>query len=427
MKRFTRCITRRLAATHWSTWALIAITLTALALRLAVVWSDRNMGVPFGARTDSGTYLRMAQQWSRGRPRIAGEEANYYFTPGYPAFLGFLMRLRLYFGIEASVRVLAGLIQAFLGAWTVLLIGLLARKRISAPTGVLAALILAIWPGQVLGSTTLMTEPLFTPIIWTVATLFLWSSKPSRPQLWSVGFLLAAAMLVRPTAAPVLLCCLAITYLRGTQPWRRRLSNGGVLLLGAAYILGPWFAVTTLTTGQPLLTTSTGFNFCLGNSDGANGTFREKVCETPRGQPSAEYDAHLRNEAFKWALSHPGEEFKLLGQRHKNVWSYGDEYFAYQDSIDHNVPFTPKRVSQMEVSRGFWEKAVWLALMGLVAGLTLCRGFRLMVVLAASMMVMTYITFGSSRFHDPVVPLMAVCIAILAVEPIRQLIRSDRI
>jgi 4-amino-4-deoxy-L-arabinose transferase-like glycosyltransferase len=407
---------RRLAAVHWSTWALIVITLLGLALRLAVVWNDRGVSVPYGARTDSGTYLGMAQQWSTKQVPIAGNNANYFFTPGYPAFLGFLMRVRLYLGIDSSIRVLAGLVQAVLGTWVVLMIGLLARKRFSPLIGTLAALTYAIWKSHVWGTTTLMTEPLFTPILWTAITIYMWSEKPSLRALWWTGFLLGIATLVRPAAAPVIVGCLVLIYFRNGREFNWGMCKK--FLGGVAVVLMPWFILTIATTGRPLLTTTTGFNFCLGNSDGATGTYRQDVCQIPPGAEVASGDQQLQLKALKWAVNHPSKEYELLWKRNDYIWDQGDAYFSYADGMGEVWDPSPDRQHQIDAANRFWTVAVQLSVVGLVIGFCRFRTYRQLAFLGFSMLVMAYVTFGDSRFHDPVIPLMAITIAILLESPL---------
>lgn len=125
---------------------MAVISIMALALRLIAGW-QMYKHVPAvqhpGAETDMFTYIQYAKQFAAGT--YSNHGGAYYYQPFYCAvFLRFLFTV---FGSDPLVIVI---VQAFLGAVTVLLTGLIGARIGGKKAGIIAALILTVFRNHIL-------------------------------------------------------------------------------------------------------------------------------------------------------------------------------------------------------------------------------------------------------------------------------------
>ena len=413
LSKLLQCI----AGMPWYAWALLAVALVGFCLRMEVVLGNWSLPLNYSQRTDSSSYLILGREWSNKQPPIYGSDPDFTYGPLYPAFLGMMMRARVHLetdlGIVVPVRIMIGATQSALSAISVFALGAVLCRHLSAAIGLLAATLLAVWPGQVLQSDMTMTEPLFTALFTLV---FFWQEQISIKRLVCIGFMLGVVSLIRPAALPVIILVVVLVAIQYGLKSRYALWRVGAVVVGASIVLVPWLALTTAVTGRPIVTTSTGFNLCMGNSDGANGTYRQTACDSDSvWLSSTKSDSHKAKAAIAWAADNPGQEYRLIGKRTHWLWFEGDSYFAHQDSSQPGYQYPVSRQMQVDKADTFWGYIFPLAAMGLIVGLVRFSIFRKMVLMVAGLLVMPYITFADARFHDPVVPMMAVCVAVLAV------------
>jgi 4-amino-4-deoxy-L-arabinose transferase-like glycosyltransferase len=161
-------------------------------------------------------------------------------TPGYPAFVAAVWRV---FG-ETNSAVL--LVQVVLSALTVYLVYLLASRMWSAPIGLLAAVLTALDPLQNATSATLLTECLSALALTGLALVGYLVFATDKPRLWllaMLGFVLAAATLLRPVTYYFPLLVVGLLVLKYA---RRRDRRGDLVKMTAAFLvplvifLGGW-------------------------------------------------------------------------------------------------------------------------------------------------------------------------------------------
>lgn len=374
----------------------------AVAARLAVAW----------ASVDAGVFADMAQYHER---------AQYLATtgtlwpdalrgPGYPAVLAGAYRF------AGDSLWTARMVNAAVGGALALLTGVLARAAGAGARAWIASAIVALYPALVLSSVYVMPEGLYA--LWLVAALTL---VRHRAALFAVaaGVVAGVAMLTRSVglalvAAPVAMWARA-TWAAEVS-WAR--AMGRVALFGgaAAVVLLPWLLFTTRVAGGPLLDSTSGFNLLAGNNPRATGRLElgdeRWLRDTYIAGASSAADGNARAMAagLSWARENPrawlrlaavklGYLFGLEGREH--AWVYGHAYFGAR--------------AAMTVTVWGWLLMLSFPALCVAAALGVARAPRpapaalvaigAVVVATAALHVLS---FGESRFHLPLVPLLAV-------------------
>jgi hypothetical protein len=412
--------------------AVAGIALIALGLRLAVVWHARAIPATPGNAFDSPTYLRLASDWSRGRPldgvfhlppRPTG--TDWYYPPGYPVFVGAIEAVRRLTGDVGSLRVWVGVIQSVLGAWMVLLVGLLARRMPGRPAqaralGVGAAAVLAVWPNQVIGAAVVMSEGLFTPALVSAVALLVWRRDAARWQLATSGAIFGALIFTRYSAVPLLLPALYVAIvgsaerLRSVRLDRAHLHRAGWFLGGCILIAAPWslFFHRTVGTGfYPQV--SSAYNLCSGNHPGWDGRFDYQNPTCDLGTHS--YD-ELNKTTRRWILGHLDEQPRLIQARFSATMA-SDHYNIGEYPHPADRQLFPGENNRYSVLSDYWWRGVGgTGLAGLAIGIAAWRpAFRRTALVLLSSLVGALVTTGTGRYHDSIVPLLAICIATVPV------------
>jgi 4-amino-4-deoxy-L-arabinose transferase-like glycosyltransferase len=156
--------------------------------------------------------------------------------------------------------------MAFFGAITCGVLYLLGKKLFGKTVGLVAALLLAVYPLHVyMSSTYELAQPLFILLLClTVHQLVSLSQMPSSwYKLISSGFLLGLASLTVPTilsAAPLLAIWL---FFVGAQSWRRQVVRVLVFTISCSIVVLSWSAYVYAGSG----------NFQVGSGRGAMALF----------------------------------------------------------------------------------------------------------------------------------------------------------
>lgn len=168
--------------------------------------------------------------------------ATAFRPPLYPFLLGAAFRL---FGSQVVV---GRILNLLLGVLVVVLTERLGRRLGGPQVGLIAALLVALYPALIVNDVTLLTEPL--SLVFLLATvLALLASRPWLAGLWC-GFLI----LTRPSAQG-----LAVVVL-GWAIWSLGWRSAVRLVAIAGLVVCPWLVRNWVQLGSPVLVTSNGFN-----------------------------------------------------------------------------------------------------------------------------------------------------------------------
>jgi 4-amino-4-deoxy-L-arabinose transferase-like glycosyltransferase len=211
---------------------LTAILLASLVLRLAAGWywqSQRPADRPF-VFGDSESYWELGRSVAHGEPYQFGTpDAKVFRTPGYPAVLSLVFLL----GGEQPSPLAARFISALCGTIAVAAVYGLARSLFDRSAGLIAAAMIAVYPGAIVLSTVVLSEAPFAPLAvlhlgcWALA----WKTiRTSAMLTYGIcgGLLAAAATLMRPSWLLFVPFALVVGSLDHRQPNPILHAAGGV-------------------------------------------------------------------------------------------------------------------------------------------------------------------------------------------------------
>ena len=251
---------------RWEWWFVGGLFVLSLALRLIYLSQIRENPFFEHPRLDALYHDRWAQSIAAGN--ILGNE-TFFRAPFYPYLLGTLYAL---FGHDYFVP---RLFQHLLGALSVVLVFLLARRFFDSLTAIVASLLAATYAVLIYFEGELLFESLlaFLCLLWLLC-LDRARERSTMTRWLTVGFVYGLICITRP---PFLVL---IVPLFGYEVWRLIERNGWktgarlalFLLLGCAVPIAP-ITIRNLLVGNEfvLIASQGGVNFYIGNNPTADG------------------------------------------------------------------------------------------------------------------------------------------------------------
>jgi hypothetical protein len=164
---------------------LLVLFLGAFAVRVAFILASGPTAPPWD-RGDDQSYDKIAY-----RLVSQHEYANTLYTPGYPLFLA------LNYAVFGRSWPLARLVQAGLGAATCLLVYRLGTKMFSERVGLIAGILLAVYPGHAFFAWRIMPEPLYILLLtWCLLLALSLAADPQPFRAFGVGIVVGVTQLV---------------------------------------------------------------------------------------------------------------------------------------------------------------------------------------------------------------------------------------
>ena len=394
-------------------WIYVA-AVAGLALRAAFglfYWTGKPL------THDEREYLVLAKGLAEGRGFTydgsghTGTDQQFGRAPGYPVFLALIGTGRGDY-VHAPARV--KITQAFVGAATVWLIGVIALGAAGPRAGVAAAVMAAIYPPLVWIAAYVFSETLYSAVALlaahtlqsAVAASRRRTSKRAALSALAAGTLAGVAILIRP--AMLLFVPLAILWLIS----RRQVPLALAFAIASAAVVAPWTARNTRVHGRLVLVASEGgVTFWTGNHPLARG----------EGDLAANPELKLADLEFRRA--HPGltsEELEPLYYRDAlrliaaQPWQWLG--LLLRKAFYTVVPVGPSYTLH---STRYWAASVisYLALLP-VAVLGMRRLWRserrptAVLLLGASAVLVGLVFFPQERFRIPVIdPVLIVAAA----------------
>jgi 4-amino-4-deoxy-L-arabinose transferase-like glycosyltransferase len=297
-------------------WWPAAIIVLAIALRLAAVAADDG----YRPHNDAFEYDYYAQSIAAGD----GYPRSGYLLQGGPTAIrgpGYPYLLAGTYALSDDSRTVGRLLGVGLGALTVFLLYLIAKRIWGRRIGLVAAALAAIFPPLILLSRDLVSETLFIPLMLAALLCVLEFRRTGGALRWAAaaGALCGVAALTRNTAV-ALMAPVALGVWTARPALRPPSLAPPLLALACAgLVLVPWIVRDAAEFGRFVpVTTSAGiaasgtYNEASYADPDTHGAWRNPqvvpeltpLFRTP-GLDEAEGDARLRQGAREFAWSHP--------------------------------------------------------------------------------------------------------------------------
>jgi 4-amino-4-deoxy-L-arabinose transferase-like glycosyltransferase len=310
---------------------LLAVFLLALALRLAWI-AYANYDPNDGRFGDDLFYDFMARGLAAGKGYLSVYNAqSALWPPGYPLILA-----GLYKAIGHSI-IAAKVLNAVAAATTALLVYFIGARVFSKKVGGVAAVMLAVFPGQVFYSTLLLNESVFS-FFFTLILLFtvVWISKRKGiwpPALLLLGILFGWAALMRSEALILLVAALVVWALAAPS-WRAFAGQGALVLAGAAIAISPWMVRNAIAMHAFVpISSGGGHTFLAGHRDDPYGNpnvfpaadLALKYSYLPYPERELKVERESMRLGLDFAKAHPGYEVQLLGEKFYQLYKDDSE------------------------------------------------------------------------------------------------------
>ena len=399
--------------------ARIVLGLTGLALVARVVFVLAVDRVSFGFG-DPAFYHYAASALADGDGYLGLDgEPSARWPPVFPLVLA------PFYALFGSDPLTGELVNAAIGAACVPVIFLLVRHIFGRRAALVAAALLALFPGQILYADLLLAETLFAfellvfflllavlPVTWRAAAL--------------LGVVIGLAALTRGEGVFLPVVVLAVWWPALPRPaLLRRLAVVGA---GMVLVIAPWAVrnVVELDTFIPIANNSGATLWAGHNPDAFGGAMyatpdRITVPQTAEpGSPQAaiETDRFLRDEALEYMLENPLDELKLIPLKLIHL-NRGDSRIV-EVWLNRVAPGDPKPVvGNTDIVMSLVLDLAYYALLALtILAVVLfgSAGWRQPVLRGiftlglASLVLYGFVFYGNPRYRAPLEPLMIVLV-----------------
>lgn len=222
-------------------------------------------------------------------------------------------------------------------ALTVIVVYRLGRRIGGVDAGLVAALLVAVYPLMLYTSTTLYPEALALLVVsvglWAVVEAGLEPTRSGRIVTWSALAGASFGALVLTSPGHIVVAAPAAAWLLWRHRSRVGLASLAVLVVVAVAAPAAWGIRNHARLGSFVpFSTNGGQNLLLGNNPGATGgsgvnvdlSEYDRVIDD-RGLDEVEADRYRRSTAVAWIADNPGRATTLYGQKLLNFFSFRNE------------------------------------------------------------------------------------------------------
>jgi 4-amino-4-deoxy-L-arabinose transferase-like glycosyltransferase len=388
-----------------------------LAVRGVILANTGALGTPI---VDEQHYSLIAQNIAAGH--------GFAWSPAEPTSI----RPPLYPGLLAAVWTLTPnnlqairVLQILLTLGTAVLVYILGSRVYNPMVGAWAAAATWLYPSLIFANFLILTETLFTFLLVAFVLLaVLLVQTPRASAALACGITLGLAALTRSILwpLPLLLCPLLTGLIRG--PLARRVLLPALVFAGYAVVVAPWAARNTrLQRVFTVVDTMGGINLRMGNYEytpddrmwdavslGGDKSWVHGLSSDLPGHSVTEgqKEKWAQRKAIAYMRAHPGVTLRRAAIKFADFWGLDREFVA-------------------GVQSGFYSPPAWFQLFGtaaillsyVVVAAAAAAGIwiaapedrRLHAILLLPILLIMgghTIVFGHSRYHLPLVPLLAV-------------------
>ncbi len=398
--------------------------LLAVALRLLVVvivhdWESPNAW-EYGVVADNV----LAGKGFSGSAWLVPEGNTAFMAPAY---VYTLCAFRIVFGTWAYA--LLQLAQGCIGALCAVLTFRIAARVFDKQTGVVAGLLLAVYPTHAFMSTLIHPLLLIATILMGVVLL---SIKLSESLNLRTGIFLGLVMGLGMLTDPALLCfvpfAVAVPFLMNLKQWKRALCVCAAAACLMVAVIAPWTYRNYLVFDRFVpVKSQLGYIIWVGNHDGATGTqtlidedgkvkhvndhIPDEEREILSGMIEPDAYNYLGKKALDYMVANPGETIQRTVKKALYFW-------WFPSWLSCPVCASGGLLTQFHHA----EKTIWLPVLGMgIAGVVMARKkwrrvFFLLLPMASYTALYAISNVGSnSRYRIPVEPLVVIFAALAVV------------
>jgi 4-amino-4-deoxy-L-arabinose transferase-like glycosyltransferase len=425
--------------------AAVLLLIFALALGVRLAWiSYANPSPSDGRFGDEVFYDHAAQALAEGKGYVGffnQQTANW--PPGYPLILAGVYKV-------VGHRVIAAkALNAVAGAATCLLVYVVGARVFSRRAGLIAALMMAFFPGQIYFSSLVLTESVFPAMLMLLVLLSLmWiveRERPSAARLFVLGVLFGAAALTRNEAAVLIVPALILLKLV-LPSWRRFARQGSFLVVGAVLAVMPWTVRNAIVMkGFIPICSGAGHTLLAGHQDDPynpghvfpEAKYGVQYAYLPFPERETKIEQAALNEALRYIVHHPREEilvfpfekfFHLYRDDSTAVdwirgswlhisqvpWLKGSWLRSLDDVGAPVVTIQPSTEDKLALlANGYYYVVLLAALLGVAVWLSLRDKKKLLLVLFVAVWTGAHILIiPGSRYHVPIIPILCLWAAL---------------
>ncbi len=383
------------------------LLLTAAALALRVAWLVLE---PRCALTgDEPSWIEIGRQI--GRPAVAFSPLRsnlVFYPPVYPYFVGVLFRA---FGtMKAALWA-----QVLLGALLVPVVERAGALAFGRRVGLLAAAVTAFYPELVWYPAHYWSETVFLLLLWwAIERTLVADAGESRRVAVAAGLLWGLATLTREIS--LYLVPIAAVWLVRPRPRAggQTRARAGLLVLAAVLTVAPW-TIRNAIVFRAFIPVSTmgGLNLWQGNTTLTHLQIYGVLAT--KGGP-VEQDRFCREMARKTIFARqPAWVFEKLAEQMPEFWKAGSEVLDHLVGREACGPLPASKLVPLELLLVLPYVAVLaLFLLGL-ARVRLSGGASFLLVLLAAYNAAHVVAYATTRFRLPVLPVVFMVAAALAV------------
>jgi 4-amino-4-deoxy-L-arabinose transferase-like glycosyltransferase len=382
-------------------------------------------------------YHTKATELAQGRGYGWYGHPTAFWPPGYPLFLSIL-----YKAAGPSV-IVAQLSSVLLWTITAVLAYQLGSRLGGRRVGLIAGLLVALYPDFIFYSSLLASENLFVALLSGAVLLLILAEEHSGRKagllVGAAGLLMGAGALTRASAMVVSILFVPLLLLVPAKEkgLKQRILRCAILLGCVALVVLPWLIRNQIVMGRPVFATEGGITLWIGNHHGASGGY--DVANVPNVGTRDTVQGELKaNDAFTalavtFIVEHPGEWLALMPKKLANL-------FVPQPALKWNL-LGVDRTRRTGLSRfeaglahnekrlswynGWLQNLYWLlGVVGLLVAVVNRRSAALFLLVPVAYWIALSLTFGHGepRYLMSVAPLLAPGVAYLCVLAVGRLI-----
>lgn len=395
---------------------LLIVVLAAITVRVVALAASWGMEARIG---DEQHYLQIATNLVQGNGFSQWGHPTSMRPPLYPFAIAATWLVTGVGAIDA-IRVL----QLVLGLGTVLAVYALGRMLYGERAALFAAAGVAIYPSLVIAGALILTETLFTLLLVMTVLAYAWLVRQRTLGAAALlGLCLGLGALTRSVLWPSIVF-VAGMVLAVEAPWRRRAGLMVTCVLAYTAIVGPWAARNTrLQQRFTVVDTMGGLNLMMGNYEhtpedrmwaaveltGGRAWSRQLPLHDADGSDWTEgkKDRWAQRQAVEYMKANPGTTLRRAAIKFADFWGLEREFIAGMERGLFPVPMPWAFVLAVAITAS-WVTIAVLAVVGvLVAAPADWRTHLFMIGIAGFICFVHTVVFAHSRYHLPLVPLLA--------------------